>query len=72
MSVISSKNQVTLPVRALRAAGLQPGDDVLVTAISPGHLELVRPDNVVEETAGIFDADVYPEGYLEQLRREWD
>jgi hypothetical protein len=30
MSVISDKNQVTLPVEALRAAGLKPGDDVLV------------------------------------------
>ena len=72
MSVISRKNQVTLPVGALRAAGLQPGDDVLVTAVAPGHLELTRPMNIVEETAGIFGPDVYPDGYLEELRREWE
>ena len=72
MSVISRKNQVTLPVGALRAAGLEPGDDVLVTAVAPGRLELVRPMNIVEETAGIFGANVYPEGYLEDLRRDWE
>ena len=33
MSVISRKNQVTLPVDALREAGLRPGDDVRVQAV---------------------------------------
>jgi bifunctional DNA-binding transcriptional regulator/antitoxin component of YhaV-PrlF toxin-antitoxin module len=71
MSVISRKNQVTLPVDALRAAGLGPGDDVRVEVVGPGRLELIRADELVEEFAGVFDADVYPEGYLEELRREW-
>lgn len=71
MSVISRKNQVTLPVDALRAAGLEPGDDVRVEAVGPGRLELVRADDLVEEFAGVFDAAVYPRGYLEKLRREW-
>jgi bifunctional DNA-binding transcriptional regulator/antitoxin component of YhaV-PrlF toxin-antitoxin module len=71
MSVISRKNQVTLPVGALRAAGLQPGDDVRVEVVGPGRLELVRADDLVQEFAGVFDATVYPEGYLDGLRREW-
>jgi len=71
MSVISRKNQVTLPVEALRAAGLEPGDDVRVRAAAPGRLELVRADDLVEEFAGVFDATVYPADYLETLRREW-
>ena len=71
MSVISRKNQVTLPVDALRAAGLEPGDDVRVEAVGPGRLELVRADELVQEFAGVFDAEVYPEGYLDELRREW-
>ena len=71
MSVISRKNQVTLPVGALREAGLQPGDDVRVQVTGPGRLELVRADELVGEFAGIFDEAAYPEGYLDELRREW-
>ncbi|HYZ78937.1 MAG TPA: hypothetical protein VE596_16355 [Gaiellaceae bacterium] len=39
--------------------------------LGPGRLALVRADDLVAEFAGVFDEDVYPEGYLDQLRREW-
>jgi bifunctional DNA-binding transcriptional regulator/antitoxin component of YhaV-PrlF toxin-antitoxin module len=71
MSLISRKNQVTLPIAALRAAGLEPGDDVRVQAVGPGRLELVRADELVAEFAGRFDESAYPNDYLEELRREW-
>jgi bifunctional DNA-binding transcriptional regulator/antitoxin component of YhaV-PrlF toxin-antitoxin module len=71
MSLISRKNQVTLPVDALRAAGLEPGDDVRIEVRGPGRLELVRVGDLVAEFAGVFDAAVYPAGYLDELRREW-
>jgi len=71
MSLISRKNQVTLPVDALRAAGLEPGDDVRVQVVGPGHLELVRAEDLVAKYAGLFDSTVYPTGYLDALRREW-
>lgn len=71
MSLISGKNQVTLPVDALREAGLQPGDDVRIQVVGPGRLQLVRVGEMVAEFAGVFDASVYPEGYLEKLRDEW-
>ena len=71
MSIISRKNQVTLPVEALRAAGLGPGDDVHIRVLGPGRLELLRPEELVHEFAGVFDATVYPDGYLDNLRREW-
>ena len=71
MSIISRKNQVTLPVEALREAGLEAGDDVTVRAAGAGRLELVRAEDLAREFAGVVDAKVYPPGYLDELRREW-
>jgi bifunctional DNA-binding transcriptional regulator/antitoxin component of YhaV-PrlF toxin-antitoxin module len=71
VSVISRKNQVTIPVEALRGAGLAPGDDVRIVVAGHGRLELVRRDDLIAEFAGVFETDVYPQDYLEELRREW-
>jgi bifunctional DNA-binding transcriptional regulator/antitoxin component of YhaV-PrlF toxin-antitoxin module len=71
MSVISRKNQITLPVQALRAAGLEPGDDLRVQVVGPGRLELVLAADLLSEFAGVFDSDVYPDGYLDDVRRDW-
>ncbi|HVV58312.1 MAG TPA: AbrB/MazE/SpoVT family DNA-binding domain-containing protein [Gaiellaceae bacterium] len=70
MAIISRKNQITLPVEALRAAGLEPGDDLRIEVRGPGRLELVRAEDLVEEFAGVFDATVYPSAYLDDLRGE--
>ena len=72
MPVISSKNQVTLPVEALSAAGLRSGDDVVISATADGRIEISTPEAFVKRFAGIFDDGVYPPGYLERLRAEWD
>jgi bifunctional DNA-binding transcriptional regulator/antitoxin component of YhaV-PrlF toxin-antitoxin module len=68
---ISAKNQATLPVEALAAAGLRAGDRVHVRADGAGRIVLTAEDDAVARWAGTFD-DVYPEGYLEDLREEWD
>jgi bifunctional DNA-binding transcriptional regulator/antitoxin component of YhaV-PrlF toxin-antitoxin module len=70
MAVISRKNQVRLPAEALREAGLAPGDEVRIYALGPGRLELIRVTELVDELAGVFDETVYPDGYLDELRRE--
>jgi bifunctional DNA-binding transcriptional regulator/antitoxin component of YhaV-PrlF toxin-antitoxin module len=71
MSLISRKNQVTLPAEMLREAGLKAGDDVRIQAVAPGRLELVRIEDLIKEFAGSVGDDVYPPGYLEELRSEW-
>jgi bifunctional DNA-binding transcriptional regulator/antitoxin component of YhaV-PrlF toxin-antitoxin module len=71
MSVISRKNQVTLPVDAMRDAGLAPGDDVQIRSAGPGRIEVVKTDDLVDEFAGIFDERVYPPGYLDEVRSGW-
>jgi bifunctional DNA-binding transcriptional regulator/antitoxin component of YhaV-PrlF toxin-antitoxin module len=67
---ISAKHQVTLPVAAMREAGLEPGDELRVDADGTGRLVLVRERDVVADFAGDM-GDVYTPGALERLRDEW-
>lgn len=71
MSVLSRKNQLTIPVDVMRAAGLKPGDDVAVRAVGPGRLELVKSDDVLSAFAGALGREAFPEGYLDRERDEW-
>ncbi len=71
MSVISSKNQLTLPVEAMRAAGFSSGDDVQVVSSGPGRIEIIQTDALVAKYAGSLPG-VYRENYLEELRGEWE
>jgi bifunctional DNA-binding transcriptional regulator/antitoxin component of YhaV-PrlF toxin-antitoxin module len=67
---ISTKHQVTLPVDAMREAGLRPGDELRVEPDGTGRLVLVRERDVVAEFVGDM-GDVYTPGLLEKLRDEW-
>lgn len=68
---VSSKNQVTIPVDALRNAGLQPGDHVIARVDGPGRVILEREEDVVERYAGVLTG-LYDPSYLADLRAEWD
>ena len=67
---ISRKHQATLPIDALRQAGLKPGDELVVEAAGAGRIILVRADDLVELHAGKAPG-VYPPNYLNDLRDEW-
>jgi hypothetical protein len=71
MSRISTKNQVTLPVDELRAAGLAAGDEIQVRAAGRGLLLVETAQSLVERFAGTFDRAVFTDDYLRRLRDEW-
>ena len=71
MSKVSSKHQVTLPVRVLQDAGLEAGDEVVIRVVGRGRIEVERAEDVIARYAGSLPAGTYSAGYLDQLRDEW-
>jgi bifunctional DNA-binding transcriptional regulator/antitoxin component of YhaV-PrlF toxin-antitoxin module len=70
-SRISSKNQITIPVEALRSAGLRAGERVVAHADGAGRVILEREHDVIAEFAGALTGTYRP-GELDDLRSEWD
>ena len=71
VSRVSSKNQVTLPVEAMRAAGLSAGDEVTVRPIGDGEVVVAARGSRVRRHAGIATG-IYRPGELDRLRDEWE
>jgi bifunctional DNA-binding transcriptional regulator/antitoxin component of YhaV-PrlF toxin-antitoxin module len=68
---VSSKNQVTLPVAALAAAHLGPGDSIRVEVIADGVLQLVREHDPMAALIGSMPG-LSAATNLEALRDEWE
>jgi bifunctional DNA-binding transcriptional regulator/antitoxin component of YhaV-PrlF toxin-antitoxin module len=68
---VSSKHQVTIPVDALRGAGLEVGDRLVARADGPGRVVLEREADVLDDLAGALSG-VYERDELDTLRDEWD
>lgn len=68
---MSAKHQVTIPVDALRDAGLQAGDRLVAHADGPGRIVFEREVDVLAELAGSLTGAYEPDE-LDRLRDEWD
>lgn len=69
-TTVSSKHQVTIPVQAMRAAGLRSGDRLRAVVRGRGRVLLVREDDPVARHAGKLTG-AYRSGELDGLRDEW-
>ncbi len=67
---ISTKNQITIPADALRAAGLTIGDRVVAHADGPGRIVFEREHDVLAQYAGVMTGAYLP-NELDDLRVEW-
>jgi AbrB family looped-hinge helix DNA binding protein len=70
MPRVSSKNQVTIPVEVMRAAGLRAGDEITVRQLDNGEIVLATRGARVRRHAGIATG-IYEDGELDRLRDEW-
>ena len=70
MPRVFSKNQITLPVQATRAARLHAGDEVTVRPLGSGEVIVAIRGSRVRRHAGIAKG-IYRDGELDSLRDEW-
>jgi bifunctional DNA-binding transcriptional regulator/antitoxin component of YhaV-PrlF toxin-antitoxin module len=68
---VSAKNQVTIPVGALRDAGIRGGDVLRVEADGAGRLILTRVDEMLGRYSGRLAAGGRFGKAVEGLREEW-
>jgi bifunctional DNA-binding transcriptional regulator/antitoxin component of YhaV-PrlF toxin-antitoxin module len=68
---VSSKNQVTIPVEAMRAAGIRAGDEITVRPAGNGEIVIAARCSRLRRHAGIAKG-IYEQGELERLRDEWN
>jgi bifunctional DNA-binding transcriptional regulator/antitoxin component of YhaV-PrlF toxin-antitoxin module len=69
---LSRKHQATIPVAVLAEAGVRAGERLQVEALGPGRIVLTRAEDSFDELIGAVGNDVYPPGYLDRLRGEWE
>jgi bifunctional DNA-binding transcriptional regulator/antitoxin component of YhaV-PrlF toxin-antitoxin module len=67
---LNAWHQVTIPVAALRRAGLEPGEVLQVEAVGAGRIVLARVDEILAGYVGQLTG-VDRKGFLQKLRREW-
>lgn len=71
MTRVSAKHQITLPVAAMREAGIEEGDELSVRVEGDGRLTLVRQRDLIDQWIGAFPG-LSSATDLERLRDEWE
>ncbi len=69
-SRVSSKHQVTIPIDALRDAGLEVGERLVAHADGPGRVVFEREVDPLAEYSGALTG-TYEPNELDRLRDEW-
>jgi AbrB family looped-hinge helix DNA binding protein len=68
---MSAKNQVVIPREAREALGLKPGDKLVAVVRGDRLIVFAKPKRYSTAIRGIGKG-LYPEGYLERERADWD
>lgn len=68
---VSRKHQITIPVDAMRSAGIEIGDRLRVSATEDGRIILERQEDPVRALAGVLTGRL-DRALVEGLRDEWD
>ncbi|MGH8795192.1 MAG: AbrB/MazE/SpoVT family DNA-binding domain-containing protein [Stackebrandtia sp.] len=71
VTCVSAKHQITLPVAAMREAGLHVGDELLIRADGDGRLVVVREESRIDRWAGAIPG-LGSAAELDELRNEWE
>lgn len=76
-TTLTSKNQISLPVQEVRALHWEKGDILLVNAVEPDMMVIMRkPESWTKAGAGrlthLFGAHEETMAWLEQERAAWD